>query len=208
MKDLRLTRSSPPTHTESRADAGIAPGARSKPLETPSPECPRARALGGSSRRGSQRALGGLSSRGFLQQGKPLETPTPEPLPTARRHDLLPICSPRTPPVRQLLDRACCEDRIGTGPPRERAEVIYVDLGYRAISGSVHSKGDPRSWGIKSSVFRGAAVQRRGGESKGCKDIHAKNGSSRGQSLALTGLFVPISLDRGHAAHLHSCELR
>ena len=30
-----------------------------------------------------------------------------------------------------------CEDRIGTGPPRARTEVIYVDLGYRAISGSV-----------------------------------------------------------------------
>jgi len=28
-----------------------------------------------------------------------------------------------------------CEDRIGTGPPRARTEVIYVDLGYWAISG-------------------------------------------------------------------------
>ena len=27
-----------------------------------------------------------------------------------------------------------CEDRIGTGPPRARTKVIYVDLGYWAIS--------------------------------------------------------------------------
>jgi hypothetical protein len=32
-----------------------------------------------------------------------------------------------------------CEDRIGTGPPRARAEVIYVDLVNRAISGSESS---------------------------------------------------------------------
>jgi hypothetical protein len=31
-----------------------------------------------------------------------------------------------------------CEDRIGTGLPRARTEVIYVDLGYWAISGSIH----------------------------------------------------------------------
>jgi len=29
-----------------------------------------------------------------------------------------------------------CQDRIGTGPPRARTEVIYVDLGYWAISGN------------------------------------------------------------------------
>jgi len=28
-----------------------------------------------------------------------------------------------------------CEDRTGTGPPLARTEVIYVDLGYWAISG-------------------------------------------------------------------------
>jgi len=27
-----------------------------------------------------------------------------------------------------------CEDRVGTGPPQARTEVIYVDLGYWAIS--------------------------------------------------------------------------
>ena len=48
------------------------------------------------------------------------------------------------------------EDRIGTGPPRARTEVIYVDLGYWAISGSIHPKGGPVSWGINSAVFRGA----------------------------------------------------
>jgi len=33
-----------------------------------------------------------------------------------------------------------CEDRIGTGPPRARTEVIYVDLGDWTISGSIHPK--------------------------------------------------------------------
>jgi len=47
-----------------------------------------------------------------------------------------------------------CEDRVGTGPPRARTEVIYVDLGHWAISGSIHPKGDPASWRINSSVFR------------------------------------------------------
>ena len=36
-----------------------------------------------------------------------------------------------------------CEDRIGTGPPLARTKFIYVDLGYWAISGSIHPKGDP-----------------------------------------------------------------
>ena len=56
---------------------------------------------------------------------------------------------------------ARCEYRIGTGLPRARTQVIYVDLGYWAISGSIHPKGDPASWGINSSVFR-IAVSRRG----------------------------------------------
>ena len=38
------------------------------------------------------------------------------------------------------------------GPPRARTEVIYVDLGYWAISGL---------WGIKLSVFRGFHVPQR-----------------------------------------------
>ena len=32
------------------------------------------------------------------------------------------------------LDGRSCEDRIGTGPPRARTEVIHVDLKYWAIS--------------------------------------------------------------------------
>jgi len=43
-----------------------------------------------------------------------------------------------------------CEDRIGTGPPRARTDVIYVDSGSWAISGSIRPKGDPASWGINS----------------------------------------------------------
>ena len=53
-------------------------------------------------------------------------------------------------------DPACCEDRIGTGPPLARTEVVYVDLGYWAISGSIHPRRDPASWGMNSSVFRHA----------------------------------------------------
>jgi len=34
-----------------------------------------------------------------------------------------------------------CEDRIGTGPPRARTDVIYVDLGNWAISGSTSHNG-------------------------------------------------------------------
>ena len=54
-------------------------------------------------------------------------------------------------------DAAPCEDRLedrlGTGPPRARTQVIYVDLGYWVISGSTQPKGGPASWGINSSVF-------------------------------------------------------
>ena len=32
---------------------------------------------------------------------------------------------------------------------------------------------------------------------KGFKDVRTENGSSQGQNLALTGLLVPTSLDRG-----------
>ena len=37
----------------------------------------------------------------------------------------------RTPclPCPHLAARASCEDRLGTGPPRARTEVIYADLG-------------------------------------------------------------------------------
>jgi len=37
------------------------------------------------------------------------------------------------------LTGAECEDRIGTGPPRARTEVIYVELGCWAISGNKFS---------------------------------------------------------------------
>ena len=45
----------------------------------------------------------------------------------------------------------------GTGPPRARTGIIYVDLGYWAMSGSIHPKGDPASWGINSSTRPSAA---------------------------------------------------
>jgi len=54
----------------------------------------------------------------------------------------------------ELVGRVQCEDRIGTGPPWARTEVIYVDLGYWAISGSIPPEGDPALWGINSSVSK------------------------------------------------------
>jgi len=41
------------------------------------------------------------------------------------------------------------------------------------------------------------AAERGGNNLKGFKDFHTGNGSSRGQNLALTGAFVPSSLDSG-----------
>jgi len=40
-----------------------------------------------------------------------------------------------------------------------------------------------------------AAVERAGNNFNGFKPFCAKNGSSQGHNLALTGLFVPSSLD-------------
>ena len=51
------------------------------------------------------------------------------------------------------LDYILCEDRIGTGPPRAKTEVMYLDLEYWAISGSIHPKGDPASWVPKRSSY-------------------------------------------------------
>jgi len=41
---------------------------------------------------------------------------------------------PGTDRTRNTVPGTDCEDRIGTSPPRARTEVIYVDLGYWAIS--------------------------------------------------------------------------
>jgi len=56
--------------------------------------------------------------------------------------------SSRLTPQAKPSAKTSCEDRLGTGPPRARTDVIYVDLGYWAISGWIHPKGDPASWGI------------------------------------------------------------
>jgi len=42
-----------------------------------------------------------------------------------------------------------------------------------------------------------AAAERGGNTLKGFKGFRTENGSSRGQNLAMTGLFVPSSLDSG-----------
>ena len=49
------------------------------------------------------------------------------------------------------LRNAQCEDRIGTGPPRARAEVIYVDLGYLDVDAGMQVLGIGSKW-IRSEV--------------------------------------------------------
>ena len=54
-----------------------------------------------------------------------------------------------------------CGDRMVTGPPLARTQVIYVNLRCSAISGSIHLKGDLASWGnelINVDAGRGGAV--------------------------------------------------
>ena len=85
-----------------------------------------------------------VQGAGFRVQGSGLRVHQPEEA-RGRPVNELAMCLPR---------QVMCEDRIGTGPPRARTEVIYADLGYWAISGSIHPKGDPASWGINSSMFR------------------------------------------------------
>ena len=46
-------------------------------------------------------------------------------------------------PLRSVAE---CEDRIGTGPPRARPEVIYLDSGYWAIPRSINQKGNRPLW--------------------------------------------------------------
>ena len=46
-------------------------------------------------------------------------------------------------------------------------------------------------------VTLGADAEREGSNLKIGKDFYMKDGSSQGQNLALTGLFVPSLLDRG-----------
>ena len=53
-----------------------------------------------------------------------------------------------------------CEDGIWTDPPLARTDVIYVNLGYWTISGSINRKGDPASWEINSSVLRWVGAER------------------------------------------------
>ena len=59
-------------------------------------------------------------------------------------------------------EAALCEDRIGTGPPRTRTEVIHVDLGHWTVSSWIHPEGDPISWGINSSVVKEGGFWREG----------------------------------------------
>jgi len=42
-----------------------------------------------------------------------------------------------------------------------------------------------------------AAAEMGGNNLNGCQDFRTENGSGQGQNLALTGLFVPSSLDSG-----------
>ena len=47
-----------------------------------------------------------------------------------------------------------------------------------------------------------AATERNGNNLKGSKDTCLKNGSSQGQNLALTALYVPSSFDSGRGARV------
>ena len=47
-----------------------------------------------------------------------------------------------------------CEDRVGTGPPQARTEVIYVDLGFWAISGSNQCSESPPIRTLTPNRFR------------------------------------------------------
>jgi len=49
-----------------------------------------------------------------------------------------------------------------------------------------------------SEVPTMAAGERGGNNLNGFEDFRTENGSSQGQNLALTGLFVPSSIDSGH----------
>jgi len=53
--------------------------------------------------------------------------------------------------------------------------------------------------GLGKQTMR-AAAEREGNNLKYSKDVCLKNGSSQGQNLALTVVFVPISLDSGGQA--------
>ena len=47
-----------------------------------------------------------------------------------------------------------CEDRIGTGLPLARTEVIYVAWNIGLFRARSTQKGDPASWGINSPAFK------------------------------------------------------
>ena len=58
---------------------------------------------------------------------------------------------------------------------------------------------------IKKTKKKTEATDERGGNNlNGLKFVRTENGSSKSQNLALTGLFVPSSLDRGRASQ--KCE--
>jgi hypothetical protein len=56
-------------------------------------------------------------------------------------------------------DQEECEDRIGTGPPRARKEVKYVDLRYWALSGSIHPEVGPRRGDDRNRCTHGECIE-------------------------------------------------
>ena len=55
--------------------------------------------------------------------------------------------------IKLKYERVNCEDCTGTGLPRMKTEVIYVDWDYLTVLGSIHPKRNPAA-GLIISVFR------------------------------------------------------
>ena len=75
----------------------------------------------------------------------------PPPTPESRKRAGSGTCPPENAPVEGRVPE--CEERIGSGPPQARTEVIYVDLGYWATSGSLTLKAR-RFAGVQMRVGR------------------------------------------------------
>ena len=89
------------------------------------------------------------------------------------------------------------EDRIGTGPPRARTQVIYVDLGYLAISESILQEGDPASWGRNTSVSRPCVLPHRCAERHMAHTRQSRPDSGLGFQVKVDQTFQVVPSSRG-----------
>jgi len=77
-----------------------------------------------------------------------------------------------------------------------RIHFMIVMIGWTGLAPWEFEFPFPGSLKSERRVWR-TAVERGGNNVNGFKDCRTENGSSQGQNLALTGLFVPSSLDSG-----------